>query len=243
MTDKNNKEILITGSSRGIGKATAILLAEQGYNIVLHCNKNIDKAKAVQEEIGNNARILQFDISNREQTQEILTKDIEENGVYFGLVLNAGIAKDNVFPAMEDDEWDSVINTNLNGFYNVVKPLILPMIQSRQKGRIVTLSSVSGLSGNRGQVNYSASKAGIIGATKALSLEVAKRGITVNCVAPGVIESDMTEDLPKDRVLDMIPMKRFGTAEEVANVIGFLVSDKASYITGQVISVNGGLYL
>ncbi len=243
MADKNNKEILITGSSRGIGKATAILLAEQGYNIVLHCNKNINKAKAVQEEIGNNARILQFDISNREQTQEILTKDIEENGVYFGLVLNAGIAKDNVFPAMEDDEWDSVINTNLNGFYNVVKPLILPMIQSRQKGRIVTLSSVSGLSGNRGQVNYSASKAGIIGATKALSLEVAKRGITVNCVAPGVIESDMTEDLPKDRVLDMIPMKRFGTAEEVANVIGFLVSDKASYITGQVISVNGGLYL
>lgn len=243
MADKNNKEILITGSSRGIGKATAILLAEQGYNIVLHCNKNIDKAKAVQEEIGNNARILQFDISNREQTREILTKDIEENGVYFGLVLNAGIAKDNVFPAMEDDEWDSVINTNLNGFYNVVKPLILPMIQSRQKGRIVTLSSVSGLSGNRGQVNYSASKAGIIGATKALSLEVAKRGITVNCVAPGVIESDMTEDLPKDRVLDMIPMKRFGTAEEVANVIGFLVSDKASYITGQVISVNGGLYL
>ena len=243
MADKNNKEILITGSSRGIGKATAILLAEQGYNIVLHCNKNINKAKAVQEEIGNNARILQFDISNREQTQEILTKEIEENGVYFGLVLNAGIAKDNVFPAMEDDEWDSVINTNLNGFYNVVKPLILPMIQSRQKGRIVTLSSVSGLSGNRGQVNYSASKAGIIGATKALSLEVAKRGITVNCVAPGVIESDMTEDLPKDRVLDMIPMKRFGTAEEVANVIGFLVSDKASYITGQVISVNGGLYL
>lgn len=243
MADKNNKEILITGSSRGIGKATAILLAEQGYNIVLHCNKNINKAKAVQEEIGNNARILQFDISNREQTQEILTKDIEENGVYFGLVLNAGIAKDNVFPAMEDDEWDSVINTNLNGFYNVVKPLILPMIQSRQKGRIVTLSSVSGLSGNRGQVNYSASKAGIIGATKALSLEVAKRGITVNCVAPGVIESDMTEDLPKDRVLDMIPMKRLGTAEEVANVIGFLVSDKASYITGQVISVNGGLYL
>ena len=243
MADKNNKEILITGSSRGIGKATAILLAEQGYNIVLHCNKNINKAKAVQEEIGNNARILQFDISNREQTQEILTKDLEENGVYFGLVLNAGIAKDNVFPAMEDDEWDSVINTNLNGFYNVVKPLILPMIQSRQKGRIVTLSSVSGLSGNRGQVNYSASKAGIIGATKALSLEVAKRGITVNCVAPGVIESDMTEDLPKDRVLDMIPMKRFGTAEEVANVIGFLVSDKASYITGQVISVNGGLYL
>ena len=243
MADTKTKEILITGSSRGIGKATAKLLAKQGYNIVLHCNKNIDKAKSVQEEIGENSRILQFDISNREQTTEILTNDIAENGVYFGLVLNAGITKDNVFPAMEDDEWDSVINTNLNGFYNVVKPLILPMIQSRQKGRIVTLSSVSGLSGNRGQVNYSASKAGIIGATKALSLEVAKRGITVNCVAPGVIESDMTEDLPKDKVLDMIPMKRFGTAEEVANVIEFLISENASYITGQVISVNGGLYL
>lgn len=243
MADTKTKEILITGSSRGIGKATAKLLAKQGYNIVLHCNKNIDKAKSVQEEIGENSRILQFDISNREQTTEILTNDIAENGVYFGFVLNAGITKDNVFPAMEDDEWDSVINTNLNGFYNVVKPLILPMIQSRQKGRIVTLSSVSGLSGNRGQVNYSASKAGIIGATKALSLEVAKRGITVNCVAPGVIESDMTEDLSKDKVLDMIPMKRFGTAEEVANVIEFLISEKASYITGQVISVNGGLYL
>ena len=243
MADTKTKEILITGSSRGIGKATAKLLAKQGYKIILHCNKNIDKAKSVQEEIGENSRILQFDISNREQTTKILTDDIAENGVYFGLVLNAGITKDNVFPAMEDDEWDSVINTNLNGFYNVVKPLILPMIQSRQKGRIVTLSSVSGLSGNRGQVNYSASKAGIIGATKALSLEVAKRGITVNCVAPGVIESDMTEDLPKDKVLDMIPMKRFGTAEEIANVIEFLISEKASYITGQVISVNGGLYL
>ena len=243
MANTKTKEILITGSSRGIGKATAKLLAKQGYKIVLHCNKNIDKAKSVQEEIGENSRILQFDISNREQTTEILTNDIAKNGVYFGLVLNAGITKDNVFPAMEDDEWDSVINTNLNGFYNVVKPLILPMIQSRQKSRIVTLSSVSGLSGNRGQVNYSASKAGIIGATKALSLEVAKRGITVNCVAPGVIESDMTEDLPKDKVLDMIPMKRFGTAEEVANVIEFLISEKASYITGQVISVNGGLYL
>lgn len=243
MADTKTKEILITGSSRGIGKATAKLLAKQGYKIVLHCNKNIDKAKSVQEEIGENSRILQFDISNREQTTEILTNDIAKNGVYFGLVLNAGITKDNVFPAMEDDEWDSVINTNLNGFYNVVKPLILPMIQSRQKNKIVTLSSVSGLSGNRGQVNYSASKAGIIGATKALSLEVAKRGITVNCVAPGVIESDMTEDLPKDKVLDMIPMKRFGTAEEVANVIEFLISEKASYITGQVISVNGGLYL
>ncbi len=237
-----NKEVLITGSSRGIGRATAIYLANQGYNVVLHCNKNIDKAKEVNEEIGNTARILQFDISNREETKKVLLDDIEKNGVYYGVVLNAGIARDNVLPAMEDEEWDSVINTNLGGFYNVMKPLIMPMIQSKKKNRIITLSSISGLSGNRGQVNYSASKAGIIGATKALSLEVAKRGITVNCVAPGVIESDMTIDLPKEQVINMIPMKRFGKPEEVAGVINFLLSDAASYITGQVISVNGGMY-
>ena len=237
-----NKEVLITGSSRGIGRATAIYLTNQGYNVVLHCNKNIDKAKEVNKEIGNSARILQFDISNREETKKVLLDDIEKNGVYYGVVLNAGIARDNVLPAMEDEEWDNVINTNLGGFYNVMKPLIMPMIQSKKKNRIITLSSISGLSGNRGQVNYSASKAGIIGATKALSLEVAKRGITVNCVAPGVIESDMTIDLPKEQVINMIPMKRFGKPEEVAGVINFLLSDAASYVTGQEISVNGGMY-
>lgn len=239
--DGNKKEVLITGSSRGIGKAAAILLAQNGYNIVLHCNKNIDKAKEVQKEIGQNSRILQFDISNREETKKVLLDDIEKNGVYFGIVLNAGIAKDNVLPAMEDNEWDDVINTNLNGFYNVIKPLIMPIIQSKKKNRIIALSSVSGITGNRGQMNYSASKAGIIGAVKALSLEVAKRGITVNCVAPGVIESDMTIDLPKEQVINMIPMKRFGKPEEVAAVINFLMSESASYITGQVISVNGGM--
>ena len=239
--DGNKKEVLITGSSRGIGKAAAILLAQNGYNIVLHCNKNIDKAKEVQKEIGQNSRILQFDISNREETKKVLLDDIEKNGVYYGIVLNAGIAKDNVLPAMEDNEWDDVINTNLNGFYNVIKPIIMPIIQSKKKNRIIALSSVSGITGNRGQMNYSASKAGIIGAVKALSLEVAKRGITVNCVAPGVIESDMTIDLPKEQVINMIPMKRFGKPEEVAAVINFLMSESASYITGQVISVNGGM--
>ena len=156
--------------------------------------------------------------------------------------MNAGISKDNVFPAMEDSEWDDVLNTNLGGFYNVLRPIVMPMISSRIKGRIVTMSSISGLSGNKGQVNYSASKAGIIGATKALALELAKRGITVNCVAPGVIESDMTKDLPADELKKMIPMKRFGTPKEVASLVNYLMSEDASYITGQVISVNGGLY-
>lgn len=239
--ERNNKEVLITGSSRGIGRAAAILLAKNGYHIVLHCNKNIDKAKEVQKEIGQNSRILQFDISNREETKKVLLDDIEKNGVYYGIVLNAGIAQDNILAAMEDSEWDNVINTNLGGFYNVIKPLIMPIIQSKKKNRIIALSSISGITGNRGQMNYSASKAGIIGAVKALSLEVAKRGITVNCVAPGVIESDMTVDLPKEQVINMIPMKRFGKPEEVAAVINFLMSEGASYITGQVISVNGGM--
>lgn len=239
------KEVLVTGSSRGIGKEIALYLAKNGYDIVLHCQKNIEKAKEVQkeiEELGSKARILQFDIKNRQECLNTLNKDLEQNGVYYATVLNAGIARDNVFPVMEENEWDDVLNTNLGGFYNVLKPIIMPMIEKRIKGRIVTLSSISGLRGNRGQVNYSASKAGIIGATKALSLELAKRGITVNCVAPGVIESDMTKDLPVDEVKKMIPMKRFGTGKEVASLVNYLLSENASYITGQVISVNGGLY-
>ena len=240
------KQILVTGSSRGIGKAVALRLAQSGYDIVLHCNKNISKAEEVKSEIislGRNARILQFDISNRQECNEVLSCDIEKNGIYYGIVLNAGIAKDNVFPAMEDEEWDSVLNTNLGGFYNVLKPLVMQMISERVKGRIITMSSISGLCGNRGQVNYSASKAGIIGATKALSLELAKRGITVNCIAPGVIETDMIREIPTEEVKKMIPMKRFGKPEEVASLVNYLMSDEAAYITGQVISVNGGLYL
>lgn len=237
--------ILITGASRGIGRGTAIYLANKGFDIVLHCNKNIEKLLEVKkqiEDMGRNVRTLQFDVSNREQTKNILTEDIEKNGIYYGVVVNAGITADNPFPAMEDDEWDRVINTNLNGFYNTLRPVILPMIQNK-KGRIVALTSVSGLTGNRGQVNYSASKAGIIGAVKALSRETAKRNITVNCVAPGVIESDMTVDLPADIIKEMVPMRRKGTVKEVASAINYLLSEDASYITGQVISVNGGMYL
>ena len=241
-----SKNVLITGSSRGIGREIALYLAKNGYNITLHCNNNIKKAEEVKkeiEDIGQNAKILKFNLTNRTECNDVLSKDIEQNGIYYGLVLNAGISKDNVFPAMTDDEWDDVIDTNLGGFYNVLKPIVMPMISARIRGRIITLSSISGLAGNRGQVNYSASKAGIIGATKALSLELAKRGITVNCIAPGVIDTDMTKDLPIDELKKFIPMKRVGTAKEVASLANYLMSEDASYITGQVISVNGGLYL
>ncbi len=240
-----NKFVLVTGSSRGIGKETALYLAKNGYDIVLHCNKNIEKLKETESEIqklGAKTRLLQFDTRNRPQCFDVISRDIDLNGVYYGVVLNAGIARDNVFPVMEEDEWDDVLNTNLGGFYNVLKPVVMPMIEKRIKGRIVTLSSISGLAGNRGQVNYSASKAGIIGATKALSLELAKRGITVNCVAPGIIDTDMLQDIPVDDVKKTIPMRRLGQPKEVASLINYLMSEDASYITGQVISVNGGLY-
>ena len=239
------KEVLITGSSKGIGKACAIYLAKNGFDIVLHCNKNISKTEEVLaeiKEIGVNGRILQFDVKDRQACREAISNDITTHGCYYGTVLNAGIAKDNVFPIMEDEEWDDVINTNLGGFYNILKPIVMAMIEERIKGRIVAMSSISGLKGNRGQVNYSASKAGIIGAVKALSLELAKRKITVNAIAPGIIDTDMIQDIPQDEVKKLIPMKRFGKPEEVASLVNYLMSEDAGYITGQVISVNGGLF-
>src|SRR5574344_126379 len=239
-----NKTVLVTGSSRGIEKACAKYLAQNGYNIAIHCSTDISKLNDLQKEISSydvNCRTLVFDVKDREQTKNILSEDIEQNGIYYGIVSNAGIAKDNPFPILEDSQWDNVLNTNLGGFYNVIKPLIMPLIQSKQ-GRIVVMSSISGLAGNRGQVNYSASKAGLIGAVKALSQEVAKRKITVNCIAPGIIESDMTKDLPED-VIKQIPLKRMGNPKEVASLVNYLLSEDAGYITGQVISVNGGLYL
>lgn len=235
------KKVLVTGSSRGIGKEIALYLAKSGYDIDVHYAHNEQKAIETADEIkalGCEAQILKFDIKNREECAKVLADKL-----YYGIVLNAGIARDNVFPALEDDEWDDVIDTNLTGFYNVLKPLVMPMISNRVKGRIITMSSVSGISGNRGQVNYSASKAGIIGATKSLALELAKRGITVNCIAPGVIDTEMIKDVPLDEVKKLIPMKRVGQANEVASLANYLMSEDASYITGQVISVNGGLYL
>ena len=239
-----DETVLVTGSSRGIGKAIALKLAENGYSIVLHCRSQLDDALAVQAEItdmGGQARVLQFDVSNRTQSKETIEHDIEQHGAYYGVVCNAGIIRDAAFPAMTGDEWDSVIHTNLDSFYNVLNPIIMPMVRRRSPGRIVTLASVSGLMGNRGQTNYSAAKAGIIAATKSLALELAKRKITVNCVAPGFIETEMTEHAPMKEALEMIPARRAGTAEEVASLVNFLVSPESSYITRQVIAINGGM--
>jgi 3-oxoacyl-[acyl-carrier protein] reductase len=239
------KQVLVTGSSRGIGKAIAERLANDGYRVVLHAFHNPSAAAEVCEEIvrrGRNARALNFDIGNREQCNEVLHADLEQNGPYYGVVCNAGIAKDNVFPALSGEDWDLVMRANLDGFYNVLHPLVMPMIRAGKKGRIVTLSSVSGLLGNYGQVNYSASKAGIIGATKSLAVELAKRGITVNCIAPGLIESDMTENLSLEEAKKQIPARRLGKPEEVAGLVSYLFSEEAAYITRQVISINGGLF-
>lgn len=239
-----NKTVLVTGSSRGIGKAIALRLAHDGYDLVLHCRSQRAEADAVAAEIaaiGRQVRVLQFDISQRELASEILLADIEQHGCYYGVVCNAGVARDNAFPAMSGEDWDIVLQTNLDGFFNVLNPLVMPMVRRRKPGRIVTLASVSGLIGNRGQVNYSAAKAGIIGATKALALELAKREITVNCVAPGLIETDMIADVPMAEALKMIPAQRVGKPEEVAATVAFLLGEDAAYITRQVISVNGGL--
>ena len=222
------KRVLVTGASRGIGKAIAEMLREQGYEVVTHS-------------VTSPGTDLRFDIADREACRTALEADIAANGSYYGVVLTAGIADDNPFPALEDGQWDRVLRTDLDGFYNVLKPVVMPMVSSRIKGRIVALSSVSGVIGNRGQVNYSAAKAGIIGAAKALAVELAKRSITVNCIAPGVIETDMIKDIPAEEVKKAIPMRRFGRPEEVAGLVSYLMSEQAGYITRQVISINGGL--
>lgn len=239
-----NKRVLVTGSSRGIGKAIALKLAANGFDIALHFHRNQDAANATQTQLqalGAQVSCLQFDVADRAGVKAAIEADIAQHGAYYGVVLNAGINCDTAFPAMSEQEWDSVVHTNLDGFYNVIHPCTMPMIQTRQGGRIITMASVSGIAGNRGQVNYSASKAGIIGATKALSLELAKRKITVNCIAPGLIETDMVTDIPSDMVKQLVPMRRMGTPAEIAGLANFLMSEDAAYITRQVISVNGGM--
>jgi 3-oxoacyl-[acyl-carrier protein] reductase len=221
-----------------------VRLARDGYDIVVHCHSRREEADGVARtvvDLGRQARVLQFDIGDRAVAAATLAADIEQHGCYYAVVCNAGVIRDNVFPAMSGEDWDTVLKTNLDGFYNVLNPLIMPMVRRRAPGRIVTISSVAGLIGNRGQVNYSAAKAGIIGATKALALELASRDITVNCVAPGLIETDMTAAVPLDEALKLIPARRVGKPEEVAAVVSFLLREDAAYITRQVISVNGGL--
>nr|WP_196779751.1 3-oxoacyl-ACP reductase FabG [Campylobacter concisus] len=233
---------MITGSSRGIGASIARRLADE-YEVVLHARSKSDELLKMASELG--AKFMTFDVADTAAAKEAIEADMEANGVYYGVILNAGITRDNTFVGLSDEEWFDVIDVNLNGFYNVLRPALMPMIRARKPARIVTLSSVSGVIGNRGQVNYSASKAGIIGASKALAVELASRGITVNCVAPGLIKTDMSEEILNsdflDEVLKAIPAKRAGEAGEVAGLVKFLLSGEASYITRQVIGVNGGL--
>ncbi len=239
-----DRTILITGASKGIGRAVAARLARDGFRLVVHFGSDRPGAEATLAEVqaaGSSGRLLCFDISDRAACRAVLEADMAEHGAFYGVVLNAGITCDAAFPAMEGEDWDRVLRTNLDGFYNVLHPIVMPMVSARRGGRIVTLSSVSGLAGNRGQTNYSASKAGIIGATKSLAVELAKRAITVNCVAPGIIETRMTADLPQDEIVKMVPLRRLGRPEEVAATVAFLCSDEAGYITRQVISVNGGM--
>ncbi len=239
-----SRSALVTGASKGIGKAIACRLGSDGFDVVVHYHSDRDGAdEAVRsiESAGARARLMQFDVSDRDACRQTIESDIEEHGPYYAVVNNAGICRDNAFPALSGEEWDVVMDTNLGSYYNVIQPCVMPMVRARGGGRIVALSSVSGVTGNRGQVNYSAAKAGIIGATKALALELAKRKITVNCVAPGLIETAMTADAEIEHALKLIPARRIGQPDEVAGLVSYLMSDLASYITRQVICIDGGL--
>ncbi len=239
-----SRRVLVTGSSRGIGKAIALELAKAEFSITVHYRSGKEEAEAVVDEIlsaGGQADLIGFDISERQQTRDALESIMEQHGAYYGVVSNAGITRDGAFPALTEDDWDQVIHTNLDGFFNVVQPLIMPMVRAKQGGRILAMSSVSGVMGNRGQTNYAASKAGLIGAVKSLALELAKRKITVNCIAPGLIETDMIDEDILKEAMKFIPAQRMGKPEEIAGLARYLCSDNAAYITRQVISVNGGM--
>ena len=237
---------LVTGASRGIGKAIALKLAKMDFHVILNYYSNKAKAEEVSQEIssdGGSSELLQFNIANADEVNQALEswKTNNQDKTIQILINNAGITKDNLMVFMDPEDWRNVINTNLNGFYNVTAPLLKDMVVSKY-GRIINIVSISGLKGTVGQTNYSASKGGIIAATKALAQEIAKKKITVNAVAPGFIKTDMTEGLPEKELKKMVPVNRFGKPEEVADLVGFLASENAAYITGEVININGGLY-
>ncbi|MEL6761228.1 MAG: 3-oxoacyl-ACP reductase FabG [Myxococcota bacterium] len=235
---------LVTGASRGIGRACAIELARLGFDVIINYRSRQDDAESCAravEEVGRKAYVRGFDVSDPAATESALTEIQDEIGVPDALVNNAGITRDGMFAMMSMESWRGVVDTNLTAFYSVTRPVLRKMLR-RRSGRIVSLTSVSGERGNAGQVNYSAAKAGIIGATKALAQEVGSRGITVNAVSPGYIATDMTESIDDEKLLPMIPLGRAGTPQDVASVVGFLCSEAASYVTGQVIGVNGGLH-
>ncbi|MGN1209693.1 MAG: 3-oxoacyl-ACP reductase FabG [Duodenibacillus sp.] len=243
-TSTSRLRVLVTGASRGIGRAVAVALARAGYDLAVHGSspsEALEQTRSLCEAEGATVRTLAFDVCDAAAARAALQADIAAYGMYYGIVNNAGIACDTTFAAMTEDEWNRVLRTDLDGFFHVVQPLVMPLVRRRKPGRIVLVSSVSGILGNRGQVNYSAAKAGLIGAAKALAVELASRNITVNAVAPGLIETGMLTEEVKARALPVIPMGRPGRPEEVADLIVFLLSDKAGYITRQVISVNGGL--
>ena len=240
------KYALVTGGSRGLGKAVCIKLAGMGYPVLINYKSNSEAAqetKRLIEEAGGQAELLPFDVSVQEEVEKAVDswQDANPDDYIAVLVNNAGIRRDNLMIFMQDDDWNSVLNTNLNSFFYLTRRLLKNML-SKRWGRIVNMASLSGIKGLSGQTNYSAAKAAMIGATKALAQEVAARKVTVNAVAPGFIATDMTRELPEDELKKMIPVGRFGRPEEVAAAVGFLVSEEAAYITGQVISVNGGLY-
>ena len=238
------RHALVTGGSGRIGRAISHHLARDGYRVTVHCRSRVDEAQAVVDAIraaGGEADWIAFDVSDRAEAGRLLEAKVAADGPYHCIVCNAGITRDGAFPALSGEDWDHVLGVGLDGFFNVVQPLLIPMIKTRSGGRIVCISSVSGVVGNRGQVNYSAAKAGLIGAAKALAIEVASRGITVNCIAPGLIESELVDELVLEHAMQAIPMNRVGQPEDVAALVGFLCSKSAGYITRQVIGVNGGM--